>query len=152
MAASHSTELSWETLELVIIISCFGDIAPVSKHFFCCLGTDAKFKGVLHSVLIHACAVPELRALESTEEGLLVGSATTITQLMNKLSALVEQLPGQCIVSQFACVVMDAACSVLSVVSSCCTGWLCHLSSSLLSQSLENVLLLLMRPFRWYCM
>ena len=44
---------------------------------------------------ISCCHVPELNVLQVSDEGLLVGAAVTLTDLMGKVDELVRTLPGK---------------------------------------------------------
>ena len=45
-------------------------------------------------MFIHPSRVPELTALEVTEDGLLVGAACPLSEVGHRMKELVDQLPG----------------------------------------------------------
>lgn len=60
------------------------------------IGVEVGLKGAHYSVLIAPSLVPELRVMEVTNDGLLVGAAVTLTDLKTKLTGLTSSLPGTC--------------------------------------------------------
>ena len=58
------------------------------------IGVEVGLKGAHYSVLIAPSIVPELRVMEVTNDGLLVGAAVTLTDLKTKLTAVISSLPG----------------------------------------------------------
>ena len=62
------------------------------------VGVEVALKGCHYPVLIAPSLVPELCVLEVTDDGLLVGAATTLNDLRVKLTELISSLPGK-----FAC-------------------------------------------------
>ena len=58
-------------------------------------GVETKFKGAFYEVLLSVSHVPELNTIEEKEDGLQVGAAVTLNTLKQKLSDIIERLPGQ---------------------------------------------------------
>ena len=58
------------------------------------VGVEVGLKGAHYPVLIAPSLIPELRVIEVTNAGLLVGAAVTLTDLRTKLAELTSTLPG----------------------------------------------------------
>lgn len=58
-------------------------------------GVEVKFKGAFYQTYISCIVIPELNKMEVNEDGLLVGSAVSLTRLADKMKHLVKTLPGK---------------------------------------------------------